>query len=85
MQTTLKLNTEKVILEEGSTTCIIQSQFVQLDLPNRYQAILDFDLIEKKKCSVKDLFQAVLPRLNDKHFDLFMWSVTDTMIQLMEG
>ena len=46
---------------------------------------LDFDFVKLgKDMNIDDVFNDILPSLNQCHFDLFMWSVTDTMRDIME-
>jgi len=49
------------------------------------EATLDFDFVKLgTDIQVEEVFNDILPSLNQCHFDLFMWSVTDTMIDIME-
>ncbi|MGK5090532.1 TIGR04255 family protein [Deltaproteobacteria bacterium TL4] len=80
----LKLIEESMVLELGQDICLIRNQFKQLDKADRYQAVLDFDLIRKEPGNIKNVMENILPSFNARHFDLFMWSITDTMIKLME-
>ena len=50
------------------------------------EATLDFDFVKLgKDIQVEEAFNDILPSLNQCHFDMFMWSVTDTMREIMEG
>ena len=48
------------------------------------EATLDFDFVKLgKNINFEEAFNTILPDLNQCHFDLFMWSVTDVMKDIM--
>jgi uncharacterized protein (TIGR04255 family) len=80
----LKISEEVLILEEQGKLCVLRNGLKALDHPNAYEAILDFDLVDQSKYTTEQVFTDVLPILNELHFDLFMWAITDEMLQSME-
>lgn len=71
------------MLEKKGKLCLLRNSIKTLDQANSYEATFDFDLVEQGKHSVEQVFNDVLPTLNELHFDLFMWAVTDELLQIM--
>jgi uncharacterized protein (TIGR04255 family) len=81
----LKISEEVLILEKQGKLCILRNVLKALDRPNAYEASLDFDLVDQTKYTTMEALKDILPSLNELHFDLFMWAITDELIQSMEG
>lgn len=79
----LKIAEEALVLEKEGKLCLLRNSIKALDQANSYEATFDFDLVEQDKHSVEQVFNDVLPTLNELHFDLFMWAVTDELLQIM--
>ena len=80
---TFKITEEATLLENDHLACVLKTKLQRQDI-NSLTAYLDFDLMAKTNISVSDLFAKTLPELNQTHFDLFMWSVTKELLDLME-
>jgi len=81
----LELNEEVIVLQKDETLSVLRNRVKKLEgEATTFEANLDFDVVDKFKHSMDDVFETVLPALNTVHFDLFMWAVTDEMISLME-
>ncbi|MGE3975837.1 MAG: TIGR04255 family protein [Bdellovibrionales bacterium] len=81
----LNVSEEVMVLERNNHICVLRNSLKKLPQPNAYEANLDFDLIDKSTASLEDTLGTKLKDLNSAHFDLFMWSVTDELIKLMEA
>jgi uncharacterized protein (TIGR04255 family) len=81
----LTFNEEKIVLERDSKFCLLQFRMRKLGEPDAFEATLDFDVVLKQTLDIETVFIGSLPALNDEHFDLFMWAVTDDLINLMEA
>lgn len=79
----LKVSEEVLVLERQGKLCLLRNGIKALDRPNSYEATFDFDLVDQSKYTVEQVFNDVLPALNELHFDLFMWAVTDELLQIM--
>lgn len=79
----LKASQETMILEDGPDICVLRLQLKRLRNDTEYEALLDFDLVNKEKNTISTAI-AKLAELNQQHFDLFMWSITDEMIAMLE-
>lgn len=75
---------EVIVLETQGKLSLLRNRFTKRDKPNSYEANLDFDLVDTTEQKAEDALNVTLPKLNDIHFDLFMWAVTPDMIELME-
>lgn len=80
---TVKGTEEAMVLEKDGKTCLLKSRFLRLEKPDKYQAELDFDLIDTGSFTTEQCFSEVLGTLNQLHYDLFMWAVTDVMLGLL--
>jgi uncharacterized protein (TIGR04255 family) len=81
----LKISEEVLILEKQGKLCVLRNGLKATDHPDTYEATLDFDLVDNNKYSIDQIFADILPTLNELHFDLFIWAITDALIQTMEA
>jgi len=81
----LTFNEERIVLEKESKFYMLQFRMSKLNEPNAFDANLDFDVVSKESIDTETVFSQSLPELNEEHFDLFMWAVTDDLINLMEA
>lgn len=79
----LKNIEDVALLEKNSYSCIIRSKLQRQGIDSLI-AQLDFDLISQNQMTIKDAFSKGLIEINQTHFDLFMWSITKDMLNLME-
>lgn len=80
---TVKATEETLVLERDEQLSVIRLQFRRADTPKRYEAILDFDIVDRNETSTKAALE-ILPQINQRHFDLFMWSISDQMITMLD-
>jgi len=80
----LKISEETLVLEKQSKVCILKNVLRALNRPSSYEAILDFDLVDNNIYTATQVFEQVLPELNQLHFDLFLWAITDELLKAME-
>lgn len=81
-----RVNEETILLEEAKDKLFILRTKLAKKEEDSAEASLDADFVKLgDSMSVDDSFNGVLPSLNQCHFDLFMWSVTDEMRNLMES
>lgn len=78
-----KISEEVTVLEQDKNASIIKARLIK-NGPQTLEAILDFDLISVSEAKLNHVFSSILPKLNQTHFDLFMWAITKDMISLME-
>lgn len=81
----LKVSEEVLVLEKEGKICVLRNGLKALDYPNAYEATLDFDLVDKGEYSVEQVVSDILPILNELHFDLFRWAISDDLLQKMKG
>jgi len=81
-----KVNEETVVLEETNDKLFILRTRLLKTQADTIEATLDSDFVKLgTDMNSEEIFNDVLPALNQCHFDLFMWSVTDDMRKLMES
>lgn len=80
---TVKATEETLVLERDEQLSVIRLQFRRADSPKRYEAILDFDIVDRSETSIESALE-LLPDINQKHFDLFMWAISDQMITMLD-
>ncbi|VAW69814.1 hypothetical protein MNBD_GAMMA10-2996 [hydrothermal vent metagenome] len=81
-----RINEETILLEEASDKLFILRTKLEKKEKEVAEASIDADFVKLgSDMSVDDSFNDILPFLNQCHFDLFMWSVTDEMRNLMES
>lgn len=81
-----KINEETTLLEETNDKLFILRTRLIKSGENSVEATMDADFVKVgKDMSIDDALNEILPSLNQCHFDLFMWSVTDEMRHLMES
>lgn len=74
---------EVIVLQKENQFSIIRTKLNKIKA-DTLEANLDFDLVSRSESDFGEIFSKTLLALNQIHFDLFMWSVTKEMIQLME-
>jgi len=79
-----KITEETAVLEQNNQVCILKTR-LQNKGEKSLEAHLDFDLVSLSATNFEQAFSQILPSLNQFQFNLFMWAVTDEMIQLMEN
>lgn len=72
-----------LLLEKDDYKCFIKTRFMKKGEPSEYEINLDFDLINEKIKTFEDLFDGTLKKMNQTHFDLFLWSITAELKDLM--
>ena len=81
-----KISEETIVLEETNDKLFILRTRLTKTQEDAVDAVIDSDFVKLgKDISVDEVFDEILPSLNQCHFDLFMWSVTDDMRNLMES
>lgn len=80
---TLKSSEENLIVEKEHSLARLKLQFNRKEHPNKYEARLDYDLVNREKRRTDECGE-ILRQMNQEHFDLFMWTITDEMIELMK-
>ena len=81
----VKLFEDTLMLERGKYSCLLKHRLRALPETGKFEFNLDFDLLRNTDLEPSSIFSEILPEMNEQHFDLFMWSVTDDMRKLMEG
>lgn len=81
----LKAAENVVVAEKDNSLCVLKGRISTLPQPNAYECSLDFDLVNKQSQSFEKIFQTTLDSLNDLHYDLFMWAITEDLIKVMEA
>ncbi|MFK5914161.1 MAG: TIGR04255 family protein [Woeseiaceae bacterium] len=81
-----KVCEETIVLEETNDKLFILRTRLTKSQEDSADAVIDSDFVKLgKDISIDEVFNEILPSLNQCHFDLFMWSVTDDMRNLMES
>jgi len=81
-----RINEETILLEESNDKLFILRTKLAKKGEDSAEASMDADFVKLgSDMSVDDSFNDILPSLNQCHYDLFMWSVTDEMRNLMES
>lgn len=80
----LKISEEVLVLEKQNKICVLRNALKALESSNAYEAILDFDFVDNAKYTSQQVLSDVLPCLNELHFDMFMWTITDALLEAME-
>ena len=83
VQDAIKGTEETAVLEDDEKLCVLKSQLIKKD-KDSFEVNLDFDLLSLSKTTFQNAFSEVIPSLNQYHFDLFMWAVTEKMINILE-
>ncbi len=80
-----KISEETIILEETNDKLFILRTRLTKTQEDAVDAVIDSDFVKLgNDINIDEVFNEILPSLNQCHFDLFMWSVTDDMRNLME-
>ena len=80
-----KISEETTLLQEAEDKVFLLKTRLAKTQMDTAEATLDFDFVKLgENMKVEEVFNDILPSLNQCHFDLFMWSVTDTMRDIME-
>ena len=80
-----KISEETTLLQDAEDKLFLLKTRLAKTQIDKVEATLDFDFVKLgKNMKVEEVFNDILPSLNQCHFDLFMWSVTDTMRDIME-
>lgn len=79
----LKDHEEITVIEKDSMRAILRARMRKTS-ENAYESTLDFDFVDLAPTSWEHIFTKKLPELNDYHFELFMWSASSELINLME-
>lgn len=74
---------EALVINKDQANCILRTSLQNLQ-DKKFAANLDFDLINTTPTSLEIIQKSVLPELNDLHFSIFRWAVTNELIKLME-
>jgi len=81
-----KVSEETIILEDTKDKLFILRTRLTKTQEDSADAVIDSDFVKLgKDISIDEVFNEILPSLNQCHFDLFTWSVTDDMRNLMES
>lgn len=76
---------DSFVIERNGKTCRLVHGMRRLSEGDKFEMKLDFDIINSNAPNIQEIFDTELDALNDLHFDIFMWSVTSDLIQLMES
>jgi len=79
----VKVAQEVLVMEDGNSASMLRNTFKALEAPNSYEATLDFDVVNREASTLEQTLNTNLIQLNQTHFDLFKWAVTDEMISIM--
>jgi len=76
-----KLSDQSVSFEEDNLKGYIKSSLKKLTRENSYKALIEFNLINNlcEKISLKEAIANYFKQLNDKNYDLFVWSLEQKM------
>ncbi len=74
-----------IVSEKEKKTFILRGILAKQQKPDTYQGTLDFDLVNRNLIKFDEVFSSLLPEMNQLHFDLFMWAVTEDLIKVMEA
>lgn len=80
---TFKGTEEVSALETKDGLCVLRSK-LQRRSDTSLEANLDFDFVSLEATDFQKSFSEILPNLNDAHFDVFMWAITDELVSLMQ-
>lgn len=81
-----RINEETTVLEETNDKLFILRTKLIRSGEDSVDVTMDADFVKVgKDISINEALDEILPSLNQCHFDLFMWSVTDEMRHLMES
>jgi len=81
-----KISEETIVLEETNDKLFMLRTRLTKTQEDSVDAVIDSDFVKLgKDMSIDGVFNEILPSLNQCHFDLFMWCVTDDMRKLMES
>ena len=81
-----KISEETTVLEETNDKLFILRTRLTKTQEDSVDAVIDSDFVKLgKDMNIDEVFNEILPSLNQCHFDLFMWCVTDDMRNLMES
>lgn len=83
-ESTLKANEEILVVEKQGVMCIFRARINQVS-EVAYESSLDFDFVDMEALSLDQVFESKLPELNNRHYEMFMWAVSDELIKLMES
>ncbi len=75
---------EVTIIDKEEELSVIKAKLTKPQT-DALEATLDFDFVRAtQNISLNEIFKELLPTLNQKHFDAFMWSATEELIKRME-
>lgn len=80
----VKVAEDAIVLEKDTMLSVLRATLTQLDSQDKYQANLDFDLVDRSATDAITALEKTLPKLNDLHFDLFMWAITKDLLNMLE-
>jgi uncharacterized protein (TIGR04255 family) len=80
----LKSTQEVIAMERDKDTCVLRSALLSTGMPGTFDAHLDFDLIDQSSRQLDEVFADRLPEMNRSLFDVFMWSVTPSFLEILE-
>lgn len=70
-------------LDENGKACVFRYRATQLDAPDKFEAVLDFDLIDNVERGLESVFSEPMDELNKTSFDMFMWAVNKELTEVM--
>jgi uncharacterized protein (TIGR04255 family) len=71
-------------LKKNNYACLIKNRIRNLEEANRFEVVLDFDLLDQNETSMNEDLSAKLDNLNATSFDLFSWAVGDQLTEIMK-
>ena len=79
----IKMFEGSVYLEKNGIASVVRHRLRQLNKPVDFEANLDFDLIYQGLTTSEEVLHKHLPEMNETIFDLFSWSVSEDMKNIM--
>lgn len=81
----LKVSHETLVFEREEKRCILNFSLESFG-SGILGATLDFDLIDQRKIEIgeKDKLTTFLTELNDTHFDIFRWAITEDLLRILK-
>jgi uncharacterized protein (TIGR04255 family) len=76
---------EEVVQQESDGNHCILNTILKKKADDALEATLNFDLISLIATPYSEVFEKKLPSMNNVHYDLFMWAITDRMKELMRN
>lgn len=70
-------------LKKNDKACLFRYRIRQLDSSDKFEVILDFDLIDNAERTIAAVFSESMSELNDTSFDFFMWAVNKELTDIM--